>query len=176
MPTSNLHAAPWVLHYAYEVLPDRPAKILDIGPGRGKYAVLFREYVDPEAEITAVEAWTPYIDDHGLEHLYDRVIAGDIRDQPAEVLESADITLMVDVIEHLPLEDGFDLISRIPGWIILATPREFFHNPPDLPGPEAHVSHWTLEQLQRTGRFEVYNAALYGDPERQIVARLRPRP
>lgn len=177
MPSSNLRAAPWVLHFAYEVRPkDRPLRILDVGPGWGKYSILVREYVDPEAQIVGIEIWPPYAEEHRLTALYDPLVIGDIRDQPADWLASFDIVLIVDVLEHLPLEDGLELIEKIPRWIVLATPRDFFENPPDLPEPERHVSHWTLEHLAETGRLDAHDASLYRDPERQIVARLRPRP
>lgn len=174
MPTSNLHAAPIVLSYAHQVLPRRQVRVLDVGPGHGKYGLLFREYVAPEAHITAVEAWAPYVSDFNLEWIYDQVIVGDIRDQPASVLEEADITLMVDVVEHMPVEDGLALIARIPGWVIVCTPRDFFHNPAHCPPPEKHVSLWTVDDLRGTGRYDCHDEGFYKN-QGGILARLKPR-
>lgn len=175
MPTSALEVAPAVLNYLWQIRPqDRPLKVLDVGPGRGKYGLLIREYVDPEATVIALEAWEPYVADFGLEHLYAEVIVGDVRDQPAEFFDPFDAVLMVDIIEHVPKEDGLEVIDKIPGWIIVSTPRHFFDNPPDLPEPERHLSHWTPSDFAGTGRLDLYHRRIFNDLA-GIVARLRPK-
>lgn len=174
MPTSALQIAPTVLHLLWEVRTlDRPLRVLDVGPGRGKYGLLVREYVDPAAEVVAVEAWPPYIDDFGLRNLYADVIAGDVCRQPASLFAGFDAVLMVDVIEHIPKTDALQLLDRIPGWVIVATPKHFFENPADLPEPEAHVSHWTLRDFDETGRLDYWDRPIFRTLE-GIVCRLRP--
>lgn len=175
MPTSILEVAPAVLHYLWEVRPaDRPLRVLDVGPGWGKYATLVREYVDPAAQLAAVEAWPAYIEDHRLDRLYDLIVAGDIRDQPDTWLDGFDAVLMVDVLEHIPKDEALRVLDRIGGWIVIATPRHFFENPPELPEPEAHVSHWTVADFEATGRLDGYHHDHFRDPG-VIVCRLRPK-
>lgn len=158
MPTSPLEIAPAALHYLWEIRPtDRPLRVLDVGPGWGKYGGLIREYVDPDAEVWAVEAWAPYIERHNLAGRYTKVIAGDIRNQPDKLLADFDAVLLIDVIEHLPKDDGRALLDRIPGWVIVSTPRHFFDNPDDLPPTEAHVSHWVLSDFSETGRLDGFH-------------------
>lgn len=175
MPSSNLEVAPTVLHYIWEVRPlDRPLRVLDVGPGWGKYAVLLREFVDPDAEIAGVEAWEPYIERHRLAALYDPIIAGDVRDLTAADLAGYDVVLMADVIEHLPKADAWDVLDRIAGYVVISTPRDFFSNGPGLPHTEDHVSHWTLDDFQASSRFEVYSLPMLRD-KGGVIVRLGPK-
>lgn len=181
MPASNIALAPAILHLIWQVRPaGRPLRLVDVGPGWGKYAVLIREAVDPDADLTGVEAWPPYVTRHRLEHLYNRVLIADILTAldpanptgraVASELDRADIVLMVDVIEHLPKAPALQLLHRIPGHIVICTPDQFFENPADLPPPEAHISHWTPEDFHATGRVDHLEIVLGG-----VLTRLRPR-
>jgi 2-polyprenyl-3-methyl-5-hydroxy-6-metoxy-1,4-benzoquinol methylase len=174
VPTSALAVAPTVIHYLWEVRPqDRPLRVLDVGPGWGKYGTLVREYVDPDAWVEGVEAWAPYVDRHRLRAKYDGLRVEDIRDTDAEYLATFDAVLMVDVIEHVPKADALQVLDRIPGWVIVSTPRHFFENPADLPDPEAHVSHWTVRDFEATGRLDAWHRPSFNDLA-GIVCRLRP--
>lgn len=175
MPSSNLAVAPTVLHMLWELRPaDRPLRVLDVGPGWGKYERLIREYVDPDAYICAVEMWEPYVTAHGLGVRYDRLIVGDVIDQPDTLFDGFDAVLLVDVLEHIPHPDGAALLDRIPGWVIVSTPRDFFSNGPGLPPTEEHVSHWTLAEMVAMPRYDLCDQRLH-DELGGIVVRLRPR-
>lgn len=142
MPTSNLSLWPTIVHLVWEV---QPKWILDVGPGRGKAGVLLREYIGepPIERIDAVEAETSYITDR-LRCLYDDVFIGDVLNVPDEHLDSYDVVLMVDVIEHLEKEAGLELLDRIIGRVVICTPATFFDNPPELPESEKHRSLWSV--------------------------------
>lgn len=175
MPSSALEVAPGVINLIWQARPTtRPLRLLDVGPGWGKYAVLVREYVDPEAEISAVEAWQPYIDRHRLGRLYDEVIAGDVCDQPAELFARFDVVLMADVIEHIDKKAALELIDRIPGAIVISTPRHFFEQPAELPPTEAHVSHWTVADFRDNPRWVTWKPELFHDLA-GIICLLGPR-
>jgi hypothetical protein len=185
MPTSALEVAPAVLHYLWEVRPpDRPIRVLDIGPGWGKYAVLVREYVDAAAELRAVEAWQPYIDHHRLRALYDEVLAADILGalDGHQVLRRwltwPDAVLMVDVIEHLDRDRALALLDLIACPVVISTPARGFDPraaDPGLPPTEAHVSIWTPEDFGSLRRLYGYHHRLY-DEIGAIVCRLEARP
>jgi 2-polyprenyl-3-methyl-5-hydroxy-6-metoxy-1,4-benzoquinol methylase len=151
VPTSNLHVIPSVVHLVHTVPHER---VLDVGPGAGKFGVLLREALnDPPRFLDAVEAHAPYVARYRLACIYDDVVVADIRDEMlADRLRAYDVVLMVDVIEHLPLDDGLDLLARIPGRIVLSTPVDFFENPPGGPPSEEHRSHWTGEVIEAVGR------------------------
>lgn len=183
MPSSNLAVAPAVLHYLWEVRPDRPLNVLDVGPGWGKYGVLVREYVDPSAVVRAVEVWDPYITTR-LRAIYDDVLVADVLDalhpetgtgrEVLRLLEWADAVLLVDVLEHLPKPEALELLELIPGHVVFSTPRDFFHTDEGLPPPEAHVSHWTVADFEATGRLHGVDAQLLREVG-GIVGRLNPR-
>lgn len=164
MPTSNLQIAPAVLHQLWETkrlleLNQRlkpPFSVLDVGPGRGKYGYLIREYVDPNAHVVAIEAHEPYIAEFGLEAIYAEVIAGDVLEAEDDWLNSFDAVLMVDVIEHMEKGPALELLERITTSMTIATPRDFFENPEHLPATEAHRSHWSAADFRATGRLETY--------------------
>ena len=180
MPSSNLTVAPLILHLVWQVRPlDRPIRVVDVGPGHGKYGVLVREYVDADAEVVAIEAWQPYVDDFRLDCFYDDVIVADVlgaldaADGIFSRLAAADVVLMVDVIEHLPKEDALTLLDMIPGWVVVCTPRDYFANPADLPHTEAHISHWTADDFP-ADRLDYVDAGAL-DSLGAVVVRLRPR-
>jgi len=161
MPTSNLAIWPDIL-LAIQQVPHQ--RVLDVGPGHGKAAVLLREYLAPSPDtIDAVEAWEPYLGRFELECLYDRVYVGDVaadtweldgrKVTAASVLDRYDLVLMGDVIEHIPLGEAMDLLRRIPGRVVVCTPVAFFDNDPmhQHPPTEAHVSHWTSAEWESIG-------------------------
>lgn len=140
MPTSNLALWPAILHLVWE---KHPARVLDVGPGRGKAAGLLREYVDPAMRVDAVEAWPGYVTDR-LRAAYDEVLVADALTVPSGVLNGYDLVLMVEVVEHMDKTAALDLLGRIRCPVVVCTPAEFFHNGPNLPPTEDHVSLWTV--------------------------------
>lgn len=158
MPSSSLLAAPRVINFVWEIQQQNPLplRVLDVGPGWGKYERLLREYIKTDLQIDAIEMWAPYVESFGLMARYDHLIIGDICNQPVELLALYDVVLMVDVLEHIETVDALQLLARIPGWVVVCTPRDFFHNPHDCPSPETHRSHWTVEEFQAMDRFDVY--------------------
>jgi hypothetical protein len=172
MPSSSLLVAPTVLNLIAQV-HKKGGTILDVGPGHGKYATLIREYIDPSAKIEAVEAWKPYIKNFRLELLYDHVLNADARHLDSSYFSRFEVVLLADVIEHVTLDDGAALLDAIPGWIIVSTPRDFFHNPSSCPPPEKHVSHWTPQHFQTHPRFDYLDPAMLKEVG-GIVVRLKP--
>jgi len=146
MPSSNLAVAPTILALAAEAPHER---ILDVGPGHGKYAVLCREYLSGVRVVDAVEAWAPYVKDFGLECLYDDVVIGDVMDLPPAFFLDYDLVLMVDVLEHLDHADGERFLQSVGPRVIVSTPANFFQNPEyeEVP-PEKHRSLWTLDEMK----------------------------
>lgn len=168
MPTSNLAVWPQILWMVESAKPHRT--VLDVGPGHGKAAVLLREYLNqPPGRIDAVEAWSPYVEAFDLDRLYHAVLEANALDLATDVLAGYDLVLMVDVIEHMDKGRALELLGRIPGWVVICTPVEFFHNGPDLPPTEEHVSHWTADDWHALDRLDEMHEVLGG-----WVVRLRP--
>lgn len=166
MPSSKLELAPTILNMAYVCNPNR---ILDVGPGVGKYGLLIREYLKPVDQLDAVEAWPLYVKEFPwLSAIYDRIFichAGALSDSQ---LAAYDVVLMIDVIEHMEKDEGLDLLGRIPGRVIVCTPENFFQNPEadEIP-PEKHRSLWSVADFGE--RVEVDNSQLGG-----VLVRLKP--
>ena len=170
MPTGVLLAAERTITYCGTINPP-PRVVLDVGAGYGKLGVLAREYIDPTPLIVGVEAWQPYIAAHRLAGIYDELHATDILDLDQAVLDQADLVIMGDVIEHIHKEPALQLLERIRGWVVISTPADWFDTGPGLPPTEAHVSHWTADDLAATGRLDRHETS-HG----ALLARLRPLP
>lgn len=174
MPSSLLALAPTVLVMADEV---PHARILEIGPGCGKYGLLCREYLRPVPErIDAMEAEPRYRELFPwVEHVYDAVFDADAANPdyaglfgPGESVDAGvpqgpdegyDLVIMVDVLEHLTHEDGEALLARIPCRVIVLTPAAFFQNPEADEGweTERHRSVWTAAEVAAIRPLEVHD-------------------
>ena len=113
------------------ILRSQPTSVLDLGIGFGKWGALIREYTDIWGFRFYRDEWTTFIT--GVEihetyrnpmwDLYDRVVIGDLCQFVGGLtkIENAgggyaplyDLTIMVDVLEHLPKNDGIGLIENV---------------------------------------------------------------
>lgn len=199
MPTSLLSIAPYVVSLV-ESCPER--KVLEVGPGHGKYGLLLREYLNRKpTRLVAVEAHRPYLEEWGgrLAAVYDDVflangldlvgpVAAEVVepffesdgsprarsrlvsiDLEADFLDGFDLLLLVDVIEHFPKDRALALLDRFPGRVVICTPRDFFVSVKGHP-TEEHVSHWTREDFEATGRLEHFEEQYAG-----LLVRLSPK-
>lgn len=168
MPSSNLALAPTIIHLVHT---QSHKSVLDVGPGRGKYGLLLREYLNEPPEILdAIEVEPSYVTDR-LRAVYDEVFLDDVRNWSRQDLGFYDVVLLVDVIEHLDKSDGLELLGRIPGRVVICTPEEFFSNGPGLPPSEEHRSLWTKPDFESVRTVEADVSALGG-----IILRLAPLP
>lgn len=120
--------------------------VVDLGCGEGKLGPVIRDQVGyligvDENEKTLQKAYR--------QGLYDELVVCDIRNYP--IPGNADLVCLLEVIEHLPKEDGLVLLQRIRAPIILSTPSKYYAKPWNSP----HLSLWTPEELQALG-FTVY--------------------
>lgn len=142
MPTSLLSLAPTIVNLIEQCPHDR---ILDVGPGHGKYGLLAREYLNVKpTQLDACEADEGYLVEFGwLASIYDRIYSCPVEDLEADVLATYDLVLMADVIEHLDVDTARAVLDRIPGRVVISTPRDFFQNPEHVEHPyETHRSRW----------------------------------
>src|SRR5881394_2920708 len=189
MPTSLLNIAPVIVAHVWEVARelDRPIRILDVGPGFGRYGLLCRELVDGVergariSRLDAIEAEPRYVARFPwLDAIYDEVFLGDVTDADFDDLfVPYDLVLMLDVIEHIDRAKALALLDRIPGRVLISTPRDYFDNPEADAGwpTERHRSHFpTAESFgDANARVERVEAELLDAMGANIV-RLAPRP
>lgn len=165
MPSSNLYLAPIMCQLVEHT---NAKKVLDIGPGRGKFGVLLQEYANVE-HIDAVEAWEPYIHEFHLPGIYDTVRPLDFRDLGDEMLAAYDLVFMSEVIEHVPKPDGLAFLDRCPSWVVISTPLTWFQDDHEIP-TERHRSLWTEDDFG--DRLDKLHTA----PEYSgLIVRLRPQ-
>jgi len=164
MPTSNFRSIPYVIHLAREL---RPASVLDIGLGFGKYGFLLREYLDVQAgqdgepryrkeewkvRIDGVETFADYITP--LQRMiYDEIHVADVRNAIHE-LGAYDLVLMCDVIEHIPKAEALNLLQAILHrcnlGVVLTTPAVHYEQGALYGNPaEQHVSEWRSSDFSR---------------------------
>jgi hypothetical protein len=104
------------------IVERRPSAVLDAGIGFGIWGGLLRQYLDVWSGRIQPEQWTTRID--GIEidekriqpharQLYTELFVGDIRELvPRRASEQRyDVILFGDVIEHLPKDDGQNLLA-----------------------------------------------------------------
>lgn len=156
MPTSDYHHLTDVLHVLEQL---RPASLLEIGIGHGKWGVMCRDALETLQGKLSPEAWTTRID--GIEiferyrnplwaYAYNQVRVGDaltlVRDLP-----HYDVILCSDVIEHVPQPQGLAFVRALlehAEIVILTTPRGDFPQPALGGNPhEEHVSRWAIRDF-----------------------------
>lgn len=104
------------------IVQRRPSSVLDAGTGFGLWGMLLRQYLDVWSGRIHRDQWTTRID--GIEiderrvqpharYLYTEILVGDIRTVvPRRAAKQRyDVILFGDVIEHLPKEDGRELLD-----------------------------------------------------------------
>jgi hypothetical protein len=122
----------------------RPASVLDVGAGAGKYAAIVRRAC-PGARIVAVERDETYIPRFGLAEKYDEVLTVDAMSLMADVDRDYDVVILGDVIEHLRKSDGIDLLNFLvyrARKIIVVFPLRNRQGAVDGHVHEAHISVW----------------------------------
>jgi hypothetical protein len=122
-----------------------PATVIDVGPGCGTYARLFR--ARHHGHWTALEVHAPYVDRYQLGDLYDEVLIRDMRDG----IPAADLAIFGDVIEHVPFDDGAEVIrqaKRNCGAVLVSIPLgRYDQGPIDGNRHETHLATWTHDDV-----------------------------
>jgi len=80
--------------------------ILDVGCGSGTYARMFED-----ALVTGIEVWEPYVEQFGLNDLYDRLIVADAREWRPD--NHFDVAIAGDVLEHMTADDARVLLDKL---------------------------------------------------------------
>lgn len=87
--------------------PSPNTKILDVGPGRGKFRDMLRSYKC----MDAIEVWSSYIEKFRLNERYRYVYNEDVNAFTS--FSNYQLVIMGDVLEHLEVEDAQNTLIRI---------------------------------------------------------------
>ena len=155
MPSSRYQVIPLVLDLVTAI---QPKSILDVGIGFGKWAVLFREYLDvwktdkPFQErvtrIDGVEAFSEY--ENSVWKVYDNIYVGDVINLIPELKEHKyDLIFLGDVIEHFDKEEGKKLLAELNyEHMIIVTPFQVLPQKAVYDNQyEIHKSEWKHQDL-----------------------------
>lgn len=175
MPTSDAEGKDWSLARFER---HQPRTVLDIGPGEGTYAKLFRPHEPggPGVWWTAVEIHKPYVAKYKLRStktrsMYDEIHVEDIRESEDHLLHR-DLVIAGDVLEHMPREDAVALLQRAEAagaWHILVSLPivESEQGAVDGNEHEAHVHQWDAGDMDQVltalgGSLEVMHGKTLG--------------
>lgn len=147
---------PSIIEPVLELVPDNCPSVLDVGCSDGKYGMLLFHYKRPNL-LVGVDQFVPHLREARRHRYYDALIRADCRVLPFRD-RSHNIVVCVDVIEHLPKQDGpkiFRELFRVSRQrIILTTPNGFDYRPPEDGHSDpfrGHASGYTASDLRGYG-------------------------
>lgn len=123
-----------------------PGLILDIGPGRGKYADLTRA-AGCLGRLVGIEREARYVEDFNLLSKYDEVWirdGADLADYDPDVC--FDVVILGDCLEHIPKTKALDLLNFLTyrsQYIFIVAPAFAYYAIGDMARSEAHISVWS---------------------------------
>jgi 2-polyprenyl-3-methyl-5-hydroxy-6-metoxy-1,4-benzoquinol methylase len=138
-----------------------PKRILDVGSGFGKFGLLIREMhlsdmaeetknLLPQSEITidCVEE-APFFQNLPYhKELYDNHWHCDFFKIPLEKINSYDLLLLIDVVEHWEKEKAKEFLSKINAKMIISTPKKVLMFKEKYYLARNHVSQWGKEDFK----------------------------
>ena len=157
MPSSDPLARVALIKHVQSVA--MPMSILDLGVGMGNYGSMFKSAF-PDCKIYGVEIWAPYMATFKSQvSCYEKVYISDIRYFDYKFVD-AELVIAGDVLEHMPKIDCIELINRLKDrykWIVISLPIQRFEQGAENEYGniyEAHLYHWTKEEVQNDLGFE----------------------
>lgn len=149
-------------------------RILDAGPGFGKYGLLIREqYLSLKAEageivpaddlvIDCAEITDFFLNRASLESIYNQVIRKDIWTWSPEELGEYDLIILSDIVEHWPKATVLSWLDRCPTKVLISTPIKTYMFDEHFYGdPHTHITQWTLKDFENFQYINYTNALSY---------------
>lgn len=147
-----------------------PAKILDVGVGRGNYGWYLRNEMRFAGELFGIEVWAPYVENlmGGNRTYYTDIKIADVRDCEAYVAElKPDVVFAFDVLEHLPHDEAIGVLR----FLQRAARQSVLVSLPIVPYPqgpihgnhhETHLYDWTTEEMLALGSELIHAGVVTG--------------
>lgn len=141
-----------------------PLKALDIGCGSGTYPKLIKEVMTSKVHWTGIEIWEPYVEQFGLNKLYDTLhiepaldvldrLFADIKLDENALDKLYDLIFIGDVLEHMTRDVAKDVLETCKrllaprGVMIVSVPIGSYPQDEYMGNPyEAHVDTWTTAE------------------------------
>ncbi len=125
--------------------------VLDVGCGNGSPLRFL-----PRAHLTGVDGYAPSLEQARKAGTHDDYFLGDVR-KIGELFagKKFDACVALDVIEHLPKEDGWRMLESMERLatrrVIIFTPNGFMPQKSKDGDLQEHLSGWTAEELRPRG-------------------------
>lgn len=132
-----------------------PVKVLDVGSGFGKFGLLTRElllskYAEDKGDILpkdyltidCVEEADYFINQQYHDKIYNNHWHEDFFKIPIEQLNSYDLLLLIDVIEHWDKKIAKDWLRKIKTKVLISTPKNVVFYEKEYYKSRKHVSQW----------------------------------
>jgi SAM-dependent methyltransferase len=161
MPTGSFSMLPEIITKVMELDPER---VLDVGPGFGKWGVLIREYLElwnrynykKEKWVKTIDCCEAFKDYLSPLHTY---VYNNIINLPIEeyvkTMPDYDLVIMVDVFEHLTKSEGIKLINDLmhkTKYLIISVPAKWSPQGAAYGNPfEIHKSQWSYKEFENMG-------------------------
>jgi 2-polyprenyl-3-methyl-5-hydroxy-6-metoxy-1,4-benzoquinol methylase len=141
-----------------------PERVLDVGPGFGKWGVLIREYLELWRRsnykktgwvktIDCCEAFKDYLSPLH-KYIYNNIINQPIEEY-VKTMPAYDLVVMVDVFEHLTTSDGLKLINDLmqkTKHLIISVPAKWSAQGAAYGNIyEIHKSLWSYKEFEELG-------------------------
>jgi SAM-dependent methyltransferase len=156
------------LEFFLNRVPLSISNALDVGCGRGIIGSLLRIYREPN-RIVGLDMFDPYLDFCKKLGVYTEVIKHDLSRPPLPFRDDEfDLSVALEVIEHLRREDGVSLLTeleRVSRTVIITTPNRYYiQSAFDRNPHQKHLSRWTTGDLKKRGYsvFGVGNLMVFG--------------
>lgn len=151
-------------------------RILDAGPGFGKYGILIREqYLSLKAEageivplddlvIDCAEITDFFLNRPSLQTIYNRVIQKNIWTFSPEELGEYELVILSDIVEHWPKAVVLSWLTKCPTKVLISTPIKTYMFDEHFYGdPHTHITQWSLKD------FEAFNYRNYSNAYSYII-------
>lgn len=127
-----------------------PNSVLDIGSGAGKNGKIVKK-VNSNIRLEGIEPTKKYINDYGLNSIYDKIYDKDIQLFSKENSNSNyDVVIMGDVLEHLLRSEVIDYVDYFlyrTKWLIAIWPTNLAQNDAHQNHFEIHKNNFSLSDL-----------------------------
>jgi SAM-dependent methyltransferase len=128
--------------------------LLDVGCGNSS---ALRYFHNRPARTVGLDGYQPSLDQSRQQNIHDEYVCGSILDIDTLFDEDEfDCVMSIDVIEHLPKEQGFEFIEKLEKVarhrIVIFTPNGFMPQNEHSGNPlQKHLSGWSVEEMQQRG-------------------------
>lgn len=127
--------------------------VVDVGCGRGE-PIIHLQKLGLHCYMVGVDLFSPYVKECKEKKLHNDYVIANATSLPFRN-QSFDAALFLDVLEHLPKNDGCKAIhelERIAQIVALSSPTRFLHQDDYDDNPyQVHISGWQPSELKKLG-------------------------